>query len=128
MSTHAKVNLDDVDDMAPKHGMGEMGSARFPRKALGAEGIGLANYTMNPDQRIGFGHRHGEVEEVYVVISGSGRFKVDDEIIDVSARDVVYVPPSAIRAWESGPDGLELIAFGHHVEGDGEMTQGWWTD
>lgn len=129
MSTHyATINLDAAEDIAPKYGMAEMGQARFLRKDLGAEAIGMANYKLNPGQRIGFGHRHAECEEVYVVLAGAGRFKIEDEIVDVGPRDVVYCPPSSMRAWEAGPDGLELLAFGAHAEGDGEMEQGWWTD
>jgi mannose-6-phosphate isomerase-like protein (cupin superfamily) len=129
MSTqHKTMNLDDAEDMAPKYGMAEMGSARFLRKNLGAEGIGMANYRLNAGHRLAFGHRHGECEEIYVVLAGSGRFKIEDEIVEVAARDVVYCPPAAMRGWEAGPDGLELLAFGDHVEGDGEMKQGWWTD
>jgi mannose-6-phosphate isomerase-like protein (cupin superfamily) len=125
---HKTMSLDDAEDMAPKYGMGDTGQTRFLRKDLGAEGIGLANYKVNPGQRTGFGHRHAECEEMYVVIAGSGRFKLDDEIIDVAVRDVVYCPPATMREWEAGPDGLELLAFGHHAEGDGDMQQGWWTD
>ena len=129
MSTqHKTMKLDDAEDMAPKYGMGDMGSARFLRKDLGAEGIGMANYRLNPGKRVGFGHRHAECEEIYVVLAGSGRFKIEDEFVEVVARDVVYCPPSVMRAWEAGDDGLELVAFGHHVEGDGEIDQGWWTD
>jgi mannose-6-phosphate isomerase-like protein (cupin superfamily) len=125
---HKTMGLDDAEDMAPKYGMAEMGQARFFRKDLGAEGIGMANYRMNPGQRVGFGHRHSTCEEIYLVLAGSGRFKIEDEIVEVGARDVVYCPPAAMRAWEAGDDGLELIAFGHHAEGDGEMEQGWWAD
>jgi mannose-6-phosphate isomerase-like protein (cupin superfamily) len=125
---HATMNLDAAEDLAPKYGMGDMGEARFLRTDLGAEGIGLSNYKMNPDRRVGFGHRHAETEEIYVVLAGSGRFKIDEEIVDVAIRDVVYCPPNAMREWQAGPDGLELLAFGHHVEGDTAMQQGWWTD
>ena len=125
---HKTMSLDDAEDMAPKYGMSETGQARFLRKDLGAEGIGMANYRLNPGQRIGFGHRHTDCEEIYVVLAGAGRFKIEDEIVDVAARDVVYCPPSAMRGWEAGDDGLELLAFGHHVEGDGEIARGWWTD
>jgi mannose-6-phosphate isomerase-like protein (cupin superfamily) len=125
---HKTMKLDDAEDMAPKYGMGDMGQARFLRTGLGAERIGMANYRMNPGARIGFGHRHAECEEMYVVLAGSGRFKLDDEIIDVAVRDVVYCPPSVMRAWEAGPDGLELLAVGQHAEGDGAIEQGWWTD
>ena len=59
---------------------------------------------------------------------GGGRFKVEDDIFDVGLRDVVYVPPNAVREWEAGAGGMEMLAFGGHVEGDAEMKQGWWTD
>ena len=125
---HKSMNLDDAEDIAPKHGMSEMGEARFLRKDLGAEGIGMANYRLNAGQRIGFGHRHAEVEEIYVVLAGSGRFKIEDELVDVAVKDVVYCPPAAMRGWQAGPDGLELLAFGQHLDGDGEVVQGWWKD
>ena len=129
MTTEPKtMNIDDAEDMAPQYGMGDRLQSRFLRKGLGADGVGMANYKMNPGSRIGFGHRHGEVEEMYVVLAGSGRFKLDDEIVDIAVRDVVYCPPAVMREWEAGPDGLELIAFGQHAEGDGETVQGWWTD
>src|SRR5215203_4775115 len=102
MSNHATTNLDEVEDVAPKYGMGDMGQSRFLRKDLGAERIGLANYRMNPGQRIGFGHSHGEAEEIYVVLTGSGRFKIEDEIVEVGTKDVVYCGPDTMRAWEAG--------------------------
>ncbi|MDQ6806433.1 MAG: cupin domain-containing protein [Actinomycetota bacterium] len=129
MSTqHATTNLNTAKNVAPEYGMGEMGEARFMRQALGAERIGLSHYRMNPGRRVGFGHRHTESEEVYVVLAGSGRFKVEDEIIDIAVKDVVYCPPAAMREWEAGPDGLELLAFGGHAENESELKRGWWTD
>lgn len=124
-----KINLEEVKDLAPEFGMGEMGEARFARAALGAQRIGMASYRMNPGRRVGFGHRHVESEEIYVVLSGSGRFRVDDDIMDVSERDVVYCPPQGMREWEAGPDGLDLLAFGAHAENEApEMQPGWWVD
>jgi mannose-6-phosphate isomerase-like protein (cupin superfamily) len=129
MTDYTKLNLDDVKDLAPDFGMQTMGQARFARQALGAERIGLANYRMNPGQRVGFGHRHGESEELYVVMSGSGRFRVDDDVFGVGPRDVVYCPPRATREWEAGPEGMDLLAFGAHAEdADTETEPGWWTD
>jgi Cupin domain len=129
MSNYTKVNLTEVKDSAPEFGMGEFGEARFARDVLGCEAIGLAFYKVNPGRRLGFGHRHDESEETYLVLGGSGRFKVDDEILDVGVRDVVYVPPRAMREWEAGEDGLELVAFGGHREGEeSHMQPGWWTD
>jgi mannose-6-phosphate isomerase-like protein (cupin superfamily) len=127
-TAYRKINLRAVEDMAPKYGMGDYGQARFARTALGADGIGLAHYRINAGQRIGFGHTHREAEEVYVILSGSGRFKVDDDVIDVGPQDLVYCPPGTVRAWEAGAEGMELLAFGHHAEDDAEMEQGWWGD
>jgi mannose-6-phosphate isomerase-like protein (cupin superfamily) len=127
MSSYAKVNLTEVKDSAPDFGLSDMGEARFARRPLGTERIGLAHYRMNPGRRVGFGHRHNQQEEVYVVVAGSGRFKVDDDIFAVHARDVVFCPPGTMREWEAGDEGLELLAFGEHREGDSEMKPGWWT-
>ena len=128
MGSYKKVNVQDVKDLAPDFGMGEMGEARFGRQSVGAEAIGFAYYRMNPGRRLGFGHRHGESEEMYMILGGSGRFKVEDDVFDVTPKDVVYCRPGAMREWESGPDGLELLAFGSHVENDAEMQREWWTD
>jgi mannose-6-phosphate isomerase-like protein (cupin superfamily) len=125
---HATANLDSAKDFAPEFGMGAMGEARFLRDDLGAEHIGMSQYRMNPGRRVGFGHRHAESEEMYVVLAGSGRFKVEDEIFDVGVKDVVYCSPSAMREWEAGPDGMELLAFGAHVQGDSEMDAEWWKE
>lgn len=126
-ATYTTCNLNASEDMAAAFGMGAMGEARFVRKDLGAERIGLAHYRMNPGQRVGFGHRHGESEEMYVVLEGAGRFKVGDDLVDVGAMDTVYCPPSVMREWEAGDDGMVLLAFGSHSdEEDHELTPGWW--
>jgi uncharacterized cupin superfamily protein len=129
MSTgYARINLEDVDDLAAQYGMGELGEARYLREDVGADRIGLTFYRMNPGRRTGFGHRHKEAEEMYVVLSGSGRVKVDDEILDLRARDVVRVAPASVREFEAGPDGMHLLAAGTHFKDDGEMLQEWWVD
>jgi mannose-6-phosphate isomerase-like protein (cupin superfamily) len=129
MSTgYARTNIDDVPDLAPQFGMGELGEARYLREDVGAEGIGLTYYRMNPGRRTGFGHRHREAEELYVVLSGSGRVKVDDDVLDLRARDIVRVAPESVREFEAGPGGMELLATGTHVDGDSEMLGDWWTD
>jgi mannose-6-phosphate isomerase-like protein (cupin superfamily) len=128
MSDYTKINVSDVKDQAPDFGMAEIGEARFARQQLGADKIGLTYYKINSGKRLGFGHTHSEVEETYVVLTGSGRFKVQDDIFDVGPHDVVYVGPNAVREWEAGESGMEMLAFGGHVEGDAEMKPGWWTD
>jgi mannose-6-phosphate isomerase-like protein (cupin superfamily) len=127
-NSYAKVNFDAVEDMNARYGMQEIGEARYLRKDVGAETIGATLYRMRSGKRTGFGHRHEEVEELCVVLEGSGRMKIEDEIVELRALDAVRVAPQAVREFEAGPDGLELLATGRYVEGDGEMIQGWWTE
>jgi mannose-6-phosphate isomerase-like protein (cupin superfamily)/quinol monooxygenase YgiN len=122
------VNLEDVEDMAPKFGMGETGEARFARTDLGATATGLSLQRLNPGMRQSFGHTHRRDEEVYVILSGSGRVAVDDEIRDVTRLDAIRVAPGSTRAFEAGPDGLEILATGSHHPADAKMQPGFWPE
>jgi quercetin dioxygenase-like cupin family protein len=124
--THKK--LTDVKDSAPEFGLGEVQEARFAKGELEAERTGVSYYDVKPNQRSPFGHKHDEAEEVYVVIAGSGRMKLDDEIIEVEELDAIRVAPEVVRAFESGPDGIRVLAMGARHDGDGEIIPGWWTD
>jgi mannose-6-phosphate isomerase-like protein (cupin superfamily) len=121
-------NLRDVEDSAPRFGYGEMQEARFARRDLAADGIGLSHHVVKPGRRQGFGHRHGRAEEVYVVVRGSGRMRLDDEIIEVRELDAIRVAPQVVRAFEGGPDGLEVLAFGQHYDGDTELLDDFWPE
>ena len=124
--THRK--LTEVEDAAPGFGYGEIQEARFASGDLEAEKTGVSHHRLRPNKRHGFAHRHEEAEEVYVVLSGSGRVKLDDEIVEVETLDAIRVSPAVTRQFEAGPEGLEWIAFGPHHKGDGELIQDWWTD
>jgi len=122
------VNLDDVEDMAPKFGLGETGEARFARTDLGATATGLSLQRLKPGARQSFGHAHRRDEEVYVILSGSGRVAVDDQITEVKALDAIRVAPGSTRAFEAGPAGLEILATGTHHAADAELRPGFWPD
>jgi quercetin dioxygenase-like cupin family protein len=124
--THKK--LTDVKDSAPEFGLGDVQEARFAKGELEAERTGVTYFDVKPNQRSPFGHKHDEAEEVYVVIAGSGRMKLDDEIIEITELDAIRVAPEVVRAFESGPDGIRVLAMGARHDGDGELIQGWWTD
>ncbi len=124
----AVVNLEDVEDMAAKAGFGEMGEARFARGALGATDLGISLQRLRPGKRQAFGHRHQVDEELYLVLAGSGRMAVDDEVHDVGRLDAIRVAPGSTRAFEAGPEGLELLAMGSHHAGDAEMLPGFWPE
>jgi mannose-6-phosphate isomerase-like protein (cupin superfamily) len=125
---YAKKNLRDVQDSAAEHGLSETQEARFPRQEVGAEQTGMNFLTVKPDRREAFAHRHETAEEMYVVLAGSGRVKLDEELVELSQLDVVRVSPGVTRSFEAGPDGLEVLIFGPHVEGDGELVDGFWNE
>ncbi len=123
---YAKTNLRKVEDSAAKHGVGDTQEARFPRVELGADQTGMNYLIVKPDKREAFAHRHHQAEEIYVVLAGSGRVKLDDELVELGPLDAVRVEPGTARTFEAGPDGLEVLIFGPRVEGDGEIVEGFW--
>jgi mannose-6-phosphate isomerase-like protein (cupin superfamily) len=120
--------LTDVKDSAPEFGFEGVQEARFARQDLEAEETGVSHVRLKPGQRSPFGHKHENAEEVYVVIGGSGRMKLDDEIIEVEPLDAIRVSPQVTRAFEAGPEGIEVLAVGAHHDRDGEIFPGWWSD
>lgn len=126
--SYAKKNLREVQDMAVQFGLSESQEARFPREDLGAEQVGMNYLVVKPGRREAFAHRHRTAEEIYVVLSGSGSVRLDDEIVELAPLDAVRVSPGVARAFEAGADGLEVLVFGAHVEGDAEMLQDFWGD
>jgi mannose-6-phosphate isomerase-like protein (cupin superfamily) len=128
MSDYAIVNLLEIEDSVAGRREGMEG--RFGRKALESRDLGISHFRYGPNIRSGDGHKHREQEEAYVVLSGSGRIRLNDEIRDIGQWDTIRVAPEVIRAFESGPDGLELIAVGGPKPegGDGEISDSPWPD
>jgi quinol monooxygenase YgiN/mannose-6-phosphate isomerase-like protein (cupin superfamily) len=125
---HTVLNLAEAEDLAAKFGYGETGQARFPSDDLDADDTGVSLQELRPGARQAFAHRHHRAEEVYLVLRGSGRMKIGDDVIDVAPMDAVRVGPEQTRAFEAGPDGLEFLAFGPRMRGDAELVRDWWTD
>ena len=123
---YAKKNLRDVQDSAAQHGLSMTQEARFPQRDLGAEQTGMNFLTVKPGQREAFAHRHRTTEEIYVVLGGSGRVKLDEELVELGPLDAVRVSPGVTRSFEAGPDGLQVLIFGPHVEADGEIVHNFW--
>ena len=121
-------NIKEIDDSAAERGPDI--EARFARKHLDSDHLGVSYFRYGPGYRSPIGHRHREQEEAYVVVAGSGRVRLDDEIIELKPWDVLRVAPPVVRSFEGGPDGLELIAIGNDRPegGDGEMIPDHWSD
>ena len=131
MADYTIRNLrEDVEDMAPKFGHSPGMESRFARRALGAEKAGVTYFRLAPGFRVPFGHTHAEQEEIYVLVSGSGRLKLDDDVVELREWDAVRIPAGVWRNMEAGPDGLVFLAFGAPLmdPADAELAPGWWED
>jgi quercetin dioxygenase-like cupin family protein len=128
MSNYALTNLKEIEDTAGARTPQIEG--RFARKQLESEQLGVSYFRYAPGFRAPVGHRHRVQEEAYVVLAGSGRVKLDDDVVELRPWDVVRVAPQVARAFEAGPEGLELLAVGgtRPEEGDGELVTDFWPD
>jgi quercetin dioxygenase-like cupin family protein len=128
MSRYATVNLLEVDDSVGGRAPGIEG--RFGRKQMDSRDLGISHFRYAANLRSPMAHSHREQEEAYVVVAGSGRVLLDDEVHDLRQWDVVRVAPEVVRAFEAGPDGMDIIAVGgpKPEEGDGVMGTAVWPD
>ena len=128
MPAYTIVNLREIDDSVEGRVPGMEG--RFSRKYLDSRDLGVSLWSYAPGTRNPGGHSHREQEEAYVVVAGSGRMRLDDEVRDIGLWDVIRVAPEVVRAFEAGPDGLELIAVGGPKPegGDGVQADANWPD
>ena len=83
MSAWEIVNLREIDDSAQTEDV----QARFARKHLGSRDLGVSLFVFAPNFRSPVGHSHREQEEAYVVVEGSGRVLLDDEVRELSPWD-----------------------------------------
>jgi mannose-6-phosphate isomerase-like protein (cupin superfamily) len=129
MSGYTIINLKKIEDQAHNFGLAPDLEARFARVALEAELIGLSYQRLAPNFQVPFGHTHKTQEEVYIVLSGSVRMKLEDEVKELGPWDAIRVSKETARGFEAGPEGVELIAIGAPGgPGDAEMTQDFWKE
>ncbi len=130
MAGYTAVNLKEVDNQGPNFGLDPQDfELRMARVGLGCESCGVSYLRLAPGWRAPFGHRHNRQEEIYVLVGGSARMKLDDEVIELEPWTAVRVPPETMRGYEAGPDGAEMIAVGapNTGPGDGDVVPGWWS-
>jgi quercetin dioxygenase-like cupin family protein len=128
MPSYSTVNLLDVEDSVGERAPGIEG--RFGRKHLDSRDLGVSLFRYAANLRSPMAHSHREQEEAYVVVGGSGRILLDDEVHELRHWDVVRVAPEVVRAFEAGPEGLEIVAIGgpKPEEGDGVRAEAAWPD
>src|SRR5215213_7954583 len=100
MPEWTKRNLEDIKDRSPAAVPMRW---LFSRNEVGSQQVGVSRFSYEPRARMPFGHRHAEQEEVYVVVAGSGRAKLDDVLVQIGLWDVLRVAPQVVRAFEAGP-------------------------
>jgi quercetin dioxygenase-like cupin family protein len=120
----------EVEDLAPRFGYSPELESRFARAALELQHSGLSYFRIAPGFRIPFGHYHATQEEVYVVLSGSLRVKVEDDVVELTPLQAIRVAPPATRCMEAGKEGAEVLAFSAAASdnSDAVMVPGWWSD
>jgi mannose-6-phosphate isomerase-like protein (cupin superfamily) len=130
MSDYTIVNLREVEDSAVKFGMPPDMHAHFAREPLELENQGVSLIRLEPGFRIPFGHRHGKQEEVYVIVTGSVRMKLEDELVELGTWDAIRLPPGLRRGIEAGSDGADVLAVGapNVGFGDAEQLPEFWKD
>ncbi|HEX6490212.1 MAG TPA: hypothetical protein VF002_02420 [Gaiellaceae bacterium] len=130
MASYTVQNLREVEDQAPKFDMAPNLEFRSARVPLELEHSGLSYQRLAPNFRLPFGHAHKTQEEVYVVVGGSARIKVEDEIVELKQWDAIRVHKDTTRALEGGPEGAELIVVGAPSTGpgDADLAHGWWSE
>ena len=130
MAGYTKINLKDVEDQAERFGLAPNIEFRMGRVALELENSGVSYQRLAPNFRVPFGHVHKQQEEVYVLVSGSARMKLGDDVVDLKQWDAVRVPSETMRNIEAGPEGAEFVTIGapNTGPGDADMEEGWWSD
>jgi mannose-6-phosphate isomerase-like protein (cupin superfamily) len=130
MTNYTVKNIKEIEDQAPNFGLSPGLEARFARESLELGEFGLSDQRLGPNFRMPFGHKHKQQEEVYVLLSGSARLKLDGEVVDLKQWDLIRVPKEVTRNFEAGPDGVEILAIGAPNTGlqDAEQQPGWWSE
>lgn len=124
MAGYTKINFMDIEPGSKDAPM----RLRFSRSSINSKDLGMSHVKYDPNFKNPKAHSHKVQEEVYVVISGSGRALLDDKTEELKQWDVLRVAPKTVRAFESGPDGLEMIIAGgpKPPEGDGQPADANW--
>jgi mannose-6-phosphate isomerase-like protein (cupin superfamily) len=128
---HSVQNLKEVENQGERFGLNpDELQLRMAKDPLECEHMGISYLKFGPAYRPPFGHSHKTQEEVYILVAGSARMKVEDEVIEMEPFTAVRVAPSTMRGYEAGSDGAELIVIGAPKtgSGDADTVQGWWSD
>jgi mannose-6-phosphate isomerase-like protein (cupin superfamily) len=130
MANYTLKPLEEIPDVLGDY-PGEMRMGSF---GLDCEQVAFTWRRMPPQTggKGSYGHRHKTQEEVYFVASGTLVFKLEDEVMDVSAGTIVRVAPEVARSvWNEGPDDAVLIMVSKKIDdpaGDTVQVEDFWPE
>jgi mannose-6-phosphate isomerase-like protein (cupin superfamily) len=128
MADYKIVKADEAEDAYADSDV--PGEFRSLNKALGTEQVAVTLLRIPPhsDFEQGTGHRHEEIEEIYLVTKGTLRMRFGDEVETVTAGSAVRVPPRTLRSHRNeGDEPVELWAISPANEDDeGEKVDDFW--
>ena len=70
---------------------------QFVKDATGATSCEISFGTLTTGQAVPFFHSHKENEENYIILSGAGRFQVNDDVFDIAEGSVIRVATNSDR-------------------------------
>jgi mannose-6-phosphate isomerase-like protein (cupin superfamily) len=131
MAGYTMQNLKEIENQGVNFGLDENDiQLRMAKDPLECADCGLTYLRLGPGWRTPFGHNHKTQEEIYILVNGSARMKIEDEVVEMKPFTAVRVSPETMRSYEGGSDGAELIVIGtpRTGGGDADIVPGWWGD
>jgi mannose-6-phosphate isomerase-like protein (cupin superfamily) len=131
MAGYTVKNLKEIENQGVNFGLDESDiEVRMAKDPLECTGCGVSYMKLGPGYRPPFGHAHKTQEEIYILVNGSARMKLEDEVVDMKPFTAVRVSPATTRGYEAGPEGAELIVIGTPKTGGGDAdpVTNWWSD
>ena len=106
-----RVAIDDVDHpptISPADVVRPLGPA------LGTTDVAVNHFELAPGNQFGFDyHRHGDQEEVFVVLAGTATFRTEDGDVEVGAGEAVRFAPGELQLGRNeGPERVVALAIG----------------
>ncbi|MDL2231117.1 cupin domain-containing protein [Porphyromonadaceae bacterium OttesenSCG-928-L07] len=76
----------------------------FLKEITNASGTEISLSVLPAQTDLPYFHTHKQNEETYIILSGSGKFQVDDQCFDISEGSVVRVAPAGVRGMSNTSD------------------------
>lgn len=104
---------------------------QFVKDIIGSTSCEISFGTLPTGAAVPFYHSHKENEEHYIILSGAGRFQVDDDAFDIAAGSIVRVATHCDRNLKcTSQEPMTYIciqakegSLGNYTQSDAEITE-----